>query len=261
VLIVQSGRNGAYTEAVRGFTESCKGSTQTIVLTDYAEVDVVRLVKEEQPRLVLAVGDKALAASKKVRSVPVVVLLALEFDLARPAGPVTGVSMLPATARYLELFKSMGAKRVGLVHDPAKTGHYLERAQARAQQMGIELVVQSVRSPREFMGRLQQLKGRVDALWMLPDTMAVTAETVDAWFTFAASENLPVVTFSEQYLKSGAVASLDLDRADMGRQAGELASALLAGSRPAAQRARKVQLRTNNTVASRLGVTLPTTAP
>ena len=87
VLIVQSSRGAAYGEAVRGFQESYRGSAQTIVLADYAEVDVVRLVKEEQPRLVLAVGDKALAASKKVRSVPVVALMAPMWMMASIFSP------------------------------------------------------------------------------------------------------------------------------------------------------------------------------
>jgi ABC-type uncharacterized transport system substrate-binding protein len=262
VLIVQSGRSVAYDEALRGFRESCKRSSLTVVLTDYAEVDVVRLVKEEQPRLVLAVGDRALQASRKVRQVPVVGLMALSLNLARESGAVGGVGLLPSPERYLELFRSMGAKRVGLVHDPSRSGYYLKRAQAAAQRQGLQLVVRTVGAAHEVMGRLEQLKGQVDALWMLPDTTAVTAATVEAWFAFASTQQLPLVAFSEQYLKSGATAVLDIDRADLGRQAGDLANSLLAaGSRPATQDARSFHLRTNGSVAARLGVPLPSLSP
>jgi putative tryptophan/tyrosine transport system substrate-binding protein len=262
VLIVQSGRSSAYTEAVRGFTESYKGSTQKVVLADYVEVDVVRLVKEEQPRLVLAVGDKALESCRTVRQVPVVSLMALSYGLARePAGTASGVSMLPSPERYLEQFRALGVKRVGVVHDPAKTGYYLKRVRQLAQQLGIQLVVQEVRSPREVSGRLEQLKGQADALWMLPDTTAVTAETIEAWFNFSASMKLPLVTFSEQYLAKGALAALEINRTELGRQAAELANSILAsGARTKPQDARKVQLRTNTALASRLGVALPTPA-
>jgi ABC-type uncharacterized transport system substrate-binding protein len=262
VLIVQSGRSAAYAEALRGFKDIYKGSSHTIVLADYATVDVVRLVKEEQPQLVLAVGDKALEATRKVRQVPVVGLMALALNLAKePAGMVSGVGVMPSPERYLELFRSMGVKRVGVVCDPSRSGFYLKRAQQAAQRLGIQLVTRVVHSSHDVMSRLEQLKGQVDALWMLPDTTTVTAETVEAWFSFSSTQKVPLVSFSEQYLKSGASASLDVDRVDLGRQAGELTNSLLnMGTRLPAQDARTVQLRTNNSVLVRLGIPFPSLA-
>lgn len=260
VLIVQSTRSAAYGEGVRGFQSSWKGSADTVVLSDYAEVDVVRLVKEERPRLVLAVGDAALAASRKVVQVPVVSLLSLGPNLARgPVGAINGVGVLPAPERYLELCRSIGARRVGVIHDPARTGYYLQRAKAAAKQRGIELVVHEVRAPRETLDRLERMKGAVDCLWMLPDSTAVTAETLDAWFLFSVEQKVPVVTFSDQYLAKGAVLSLDVDRADLGRQAAELAASLLAGEagRPTLLDARKTQPHGNENVARHLGIDLP----
>ena len=259
VLILQSGRGPAYAEAVLGFREAYRGSTQTVVLADYVEVDAVRLVKEEKPRLVLAVGDPALAASKKLRQVPVVALLALSQLQRGPAGAVSGVAMAVEPERYLELCKSMGAKRVGVVHDPSRTGWYLQRARQAARAAGVELVVHEVSRAKETTAALEQLKGSVDALWMLPDTTSVTGDTIEAWFNFSISQQVPVLTFSEQYLKYGAVASIDLDRIDMGRQAGELATRLLQHNDhgPVAMAARKGQLHINGNVTQRLGLKLP----
>jgi putative ABC transport system substrate-binding protein len=260
VLVVQSTRGSGYQEALNGFASAYKGSTQTIVLSDYAEVDLVRLVKEEQPRLVLAVGDAALAASRKVGQVPVVGLMALSMNLAKgPGGSTSGVGMLPPPERYLESFRSLGARRVGVVHDPARTGYYLQRARQAAKPLGIELVVREVRSPRETPARLEQLKGAVDALWMLPDATAVTAETMEAWFLFSLEQKVPVLTFSELYLAKGAAVSLDVDRAELGRQAAEIAGSLLGGAavRPTGADARKVKAHVNDTVARNLGLDLP----
>jgi ABC-type uncharacterized transport system substrate-binding protein len=178
VLVVQASRNPAYEEALRGFRSAFSGSVQTIVLSDYAEVDVPRLVREEQPRLVLAVGDAALAASRSVRSVPVTAVMALS-PTAR-AGGIAGVGIIAAPERYLNLLKSMGSRKVGVVYDPSRTGNYLKRAQQAAQRLGMEVVAREVRTSRDAIARLEQLKGDVDALWMLPDTTAVTAETVAA---------------------------------------------------------------------------------
>lgn len=260
VLVVRSGRSAASEESLRGFRSEFKGTTQEVVLSDYAEVDVERLVKEERPRLVLAIGDAALAASRKVGQVPVVGMLALSLNLARGAsGSVCGISVLPAPERYLELCRAMGARRVGVVHDPGRTGHYLQRARHAARSMGIDLVVREVRNPRETASRLEQLQGAVDALWMLPDTTAVTAETLEAYTLFSLRQKVPVLTFSEQYLAKGAAVSLDVDRGDLGRQAAELANGLLGGTvrHPVALDARKVRVHVNGTVVRNLGIETP----
>ena len=257
VLIVQGSRNAAFSEALKGFQESYHGSTRTLVLSDYAEVDVVRLVKEERPRLVLAVGDAALSASRKVRQVPVVSLMALATLHKGTTGSTSGVGVVPAPERYLRLCKNLGARRVGVIFDPAKTGWYLQRAREAANRLGVELVALEVRKPRETLARLEQLENRVDAIWMFPDTTAVTAETAEAYFLFSLKQRLPVVTFAAHYLDKGAVAALDADRADMGRQAGTLASRIL-GSEHAAEAtvldARQIMIHTNPSVAQKLGL-------
>jgi ABC-type uncharacterized transport system substrate-binding protein len=257
VLVVQANRSQALNEAVRGFKEVYAGSSKAIVLADYTEVDVVRLVKEERPRLVLAVGDAALAASRKVRQVPVVSLLALAMLQKGPSGTVSGVGVVPAPERYLQLLKGLGAKRVGVIYDPNRTGWYHKRAQQAAHRLGLELVCREVHGPRETLARLEQFKGAVDALWLFPDSTAVTAETVEAYFLFSLGQRVPVVAFANHYLEKGAIAALDTDRVDMGRQAGELATMLLDGATPAEVGmvdARKALLRTNDSVARKLGI-------
>jgi len=261
VLIVQSSSSAAYVEALRGFRDTYKGTSETIVLSDYAEVDVVRVVKEEQPRLILAVGDPALAACKRVRGLPVVALMTLSLNVQKKlAGNVGGVAAVAAPQQYLELFRKLGARRIGVLSDPARTGHYLKRAEQAAKSMGLQLVSLRIDSPREVVARIEQLKGKVDALWMLPDSTAVSAGNQDAYFIFAMEQQLPLVTFGEIYLQKGAAASLDISRSDMGRQAGELAVALLNGSVAAGDFTadpRKVVLHTNDSVLTNLGISLP----
>ena len=88
-----------------------------------------------------------------------------------------------------------------------------------AQRMGIELVPLQVRSPKEVPQRLTEMhKRKVDALWLLPDSTAVTPETVDAYFTFAQRSNLPIIGYSAAYLAKGALAAVELIRHDIGRQ-------------------------------------------
>ncbi len=257
VLIVQSSQAPAYGEALRGFRTGFEGSTYTVVMADYADVDVVRLVKEERPRVVLAVGDAALTACRKVRQVPVVSLMSLSLTLARPAGAnVGGVGVIPAPERYLGMFKAMGKERIGVLYDPARSGSYVHRAQQAARNLGMKLVLREVRRPQETVGRLEHLKGSVDLLWMLPDTTAVTSESVEGYFRFSLEQGVPLITFAGQYLNKGAAAAIEADRVDMGRLVGEQIRSLLdrRSDGPTTADARKVRLSTNGSVATKLGI-------
>ena len=258
VLILQSSRSHAYGEALRGFHATLKGTCKTVLLTDYAEIDVVRLVKEERPRLVLAVGDKALAAARKLHELPVVAMLSLSLDLKKQqAGNIGGITMVAAPEQYLKLFGSLGVKNIGVLYDPAKTGQYLRRIGRESKQLGLNLVVEPVGDPREIQAKLAKLKGNVDALWMLPDSTVVTTVNMEALIRFSIDNKLPVVTFSSQYLQSGAAASLDVDYYDLGQQAGEMTVSLLAGvsgHKVPTVDPRKISLRTNDNVIRKLGI-------
>lgn len=228
VLVLQSSRNAGYEQALKGFRSDCTASQRVVVLSDYAEVDVVRIVREERPRLILAIGDAALAATRKIGQVPVIAAMSLDINAK---ANLTGITMFAAPQKYCNLLKQLKVHNVGVIHNPAKTGWYLEKAQKAAEKAGIKLVVRKVANSRETLAQLDSLAGKVDALWMLPDTTAVTRETVEAYFRFGQQQSVPVVSFAASYLGLGAVAAVEIDSADMGRQAGDMANALLRGSR------------------------------
>lgn len=256
VLVVQSVRSPLYDEAIRGFRSACPVETRTLVLSDYADADVARVVREERPRLVLAVGDGALAATRKIRRTPVVALMALGIPHPdRYSDNLTGVDLFVEPEHYLPLFQKLKAKRIGIIHDPARTGWYVKLARAEAQRLGIELVVREVHGPRHTIRQLNSLKGKVDSLWLIPDTTAVTMETLEAYFLFSQGESIPVISFSAAHLKLGAIIALESDRNDLGRQAGEMARQILQGAEPADLAfvsPRKLSIKTNNAVARRL---------
>ena len=227
ILVLQSLREKGYDEAVKGARRECRASMRTIVLSDYAEADLTRIVREEHPRMVIAVGDRALEVADNLRGLPVLYMMALN---PKPRQNVTGISMLLDPARYLGVFNSLGARRVGVVYDPKRSGAYLKRAQSAARRSGIDLVEREVRSPKETPAMLESLRGRVDALWMIPDLTAVSPASTEAYFLFSQGEAVPVVTFADVYLSMGGAVALGIDRFDIGRQLGEMAQRVLDGT-------------------------------
>lgn len=230
LLIVQSQRSPAYDEVLRGFRAGAHFSERVVVLTDSSDIDLVRIAREEQPVAIVTLGDAALAAARKVRQTPVIALMALSYRAGMGGHPaMTGVEVQSPPERYLPIFASLKARRVGIIGHSANCAAYIRQARKVAAGFGIELVVREVKSSREVPEQLRSLAGLVDALWMLPNSVTASGEAADAHFLFSATHKVPVVTFSSAYLASGAALALEIDRFDIGRQGGEMAAALMEG--------------------------------
>jgi putative tryptophan/tyrosine transport system substrate-binding protein len=232
VLVIQSRRDVGYEEVLKGFRAERTASQRVIVLSDYAEVDIVRIVREDHPKLILAVGDAALTAACKVQQTPVVAVMSLGIHSLKPSHPnLTGIGMFAPPEHYIGMFQAMKTRHVGVIYNPSRSGWYLRLARQVAEEAGIELVTREISAPRETIERLATLAGKVDALWMLPDSTAVTRETTEAYFRFGQQQAVPVVSFAANYLGLGAAAALEIDRIAIGRQAGAMVAALLRGNR------------------------------
>ncbi|GAC1465260.1 MAG: ABC transporter substrate binding protein [Desulfuromonadaceae bacterium] len=232
VLVLQSRSDPAYEEVLKGFRFDKKPSLRMLVLSDYAEVDIVRIVREDHPKLILAVGDAALRTARKVQQTPVVAVMSLGIHDMKASHPnLTGIGMFAPPERYISMFQTMKTRRVGVIYNPARSGWYLRLARLAAENAGIELVTREVSAPRETAERLSTLAGKVDALWMLPDSTAVTRETTEAYFRFGQQQAVPVISFAANYLGLGAAAVLEIDWIAMGRQADAMVAALLRGKR------------------------------
>ena len=257
VLVLQSRRDPAYDEALKGFNASYLASQRLLIMSDYAEIDLIRIVREDHPRLILAVGDSALSAARKIHQIPVISLMALGIhNRTSQSSNLSGVGMYVSPEPYMSLFQQMKVVRVGVVYDPAKSGWYIREARQAAQRLGIKLVLREITSSRQTFSSLYSMSGRIDALWMLPDTTAVSRETAEAYFRFGQEQNIPLVSFANAYLGLGAAVVFDLDRSELGKQAAGIAAKVLEGEKADSNPLypRKNRLKSNPAILRNLGI-------
>lgn len=258
VLILQSNLSRSMEQMARLVQNECAGNHRTLVLSDYAEFDLGRLVREERPTVLVAIGDQALKAAKKVRRLPVIYSMTLKTNEDSLGDNITGVSMMVDPKNYMKLFSSLKLRKIGVIHDKNQTGPYLRRAEEAANSMGIELVTLPVSSPKQVQQRLTDLhKRQVNALWLIPDSTAITPETVDSYFNFAQQNALPVIGFSAAYLSKGALASVEVTRQEISRQLCNKIKMSRSGRNTGTTDAPAGKLLFNNIVAERLGIKIP----
>lgn len=231
LLIIQSQRRDIFDQAAKQVENRCGRGSETMVMSDYAEFDLGRVVREEQPRIVLAIGEQAFKEARKLRRQTVVYSHTLNVDQSRLPDSMDGVSMHVAPELYMKLFKKSGLNRVAVIFDPKNSGSYIQRSMAAARAAGVELVTVKVSSPREVPAALESLTGRsISAVWMIPDSSAVASETLDSYFLFGQKHNLPVITFAKGYLAKGATLALEGSRPHIPSQICEIISRLRSGN-------------------------------
>jgi putative ABC transport system substrate-binding protein len=262
VVVVQSARFTPYEEALRGFHTICRADITRIVISELERNDVTDRINRIVPDIILAIGMDALIKVKSIREIPIIYLMVL-YPQSILAGEenITGVSMNITQERQLiRLSTAMpGIKNVGLVYDPAMTGHIVEGVREAAGLVGVNLIAKAINHAGEGPMAIRSMGDEIDVLWMLPDRTVITDETIETMFLFSIENMTPVLTFSEKYLELGALMSIGVDPFDMGRQAGESAESLLSGNvyEVAGEKdARKEVITVNMNTAEKMGITL-----
>jgi putative ABC transport system substrate-binding protein len=259
VAVLMSSKVSEYEEALRGFKEA---TANQIVATYDMDGDLERGRKY----LVFAIGSWALqVVLSRPPSAPVVYAMVLNpaSIVGADGRNVTGASMNVPVEQPLRLLKQLGAqiKRIGVIYNRARTGALVRRAQVVAREEGLELVTREIGSAKEVVAALESFQDGIDALWIVPDETVLSQAVVQQMLLFSYRRKIPVLGLSDRHAQMGALFALSFASGeDIGRQAGELAQAVL-GGRPAADvpytDARKLYLTINLKAAHKLGINIP----
>ena len=262
IVVVQSIRVSPYEEAIKGFRSICDVRMRRVVLSELGRADAMRNIKDSGPEMILAIGGDALSMAKRIKSIPIVYTMVLNPQ-SRLSGEenIRGVSMnIPPKQQLTALLRALPhVKTVGLLHDPDRTGRFVREAHVAALGIGITLVAREIHSPKDAPSLIMDMRGKIDAFWMLPDITVITPQTVEFLVLFSLENGIPLLAFSEKYVELGAFMSTGIDAFDMGRQAGEIANRIVSGVDVKSVQhvgARRLVVSTNLMVARKLGITV-----
>lgn len=261
-----------YNAAIDAF-KSCVNASVDEVIVDYDEENgrnAAVLVSNENLHLVFTLGSDALNLVKDnvTESTPVIFTFVLnpETVMKNNEGKVplnvTGISMnIPPLEQFKTLLEAAPkTKRIGAIYDTSKTGAIINEAKKAAKKLGITLVLTEIKHKSEAINAITEMKGKIDAFWMAPDTTAITQESTEYMLLFSLRNNIPLIGISPKYVKNGALMAYTFDSEDVGRQAGELAQQILEGKSVkgfTTYNPRKLSLTLNLKVANKLGLKIP----
>jgi putative ABC transport system substrate-binding protein len=218
---------------------------------------------------------QALAARQATRTLPIVFATAadpvesgLVTSLARPAGNVTGLSILaPAlVGKRLELLTQAvpGVSRVAVLwqpggHDERTDKDILKAAEVAARALGVQLQVVEARGPADFDRAFSDMtRARAGALTVLTGIMFLNERRrlVD----LTARNRLPAVYGGRDFVHAGGLLSYGPNLADLYRRAATYVDKILKGAKPGdlpVEQPTKFELVINLKTAKALGLTIP----
>ncbi len=222
---------------------------------------LARKVRASNADLVLAVGIKAaLAAKLEIVDIPIIYCMVLNPEKNGLTAPnMVGILLEVPVDRQLKEMRSVlpDLKRLGVLYDPENTGALVEDARRVAKFFGFDLITRVVRSEKDVPAMLRALMPQIDALWLIPDSTVLTEESISYLLTTTLDSNVPVIGFSSELVRNGALVGLSVNYEDIGRQAAILARKLLSAPQlktPASFPPEKFQLALNLKTGKFLGV-------
>lgn len=224
-----------YRDAVKGFKEVVKANVYEYCLgVDDNSLILLRLTETQGTDLIFTLGTDALTLVKdEFRDIPIVFTFVLNpADAIKSRSPhITGIDInIPPEEQFNALLQVVPqVKRIGVIYDPSKSQSIINEAETAAKKLGISLVSRKIDSKSEAINAITMMEGNVDAIWMAPDTTAITPESIKYMLLFAFRNRIPVIGISDKYVKDGVLLALSFDSEDIGRQAGEVANSILSG--------------------------------
>ena len=268
-IVIKSQDLSAYNEVIKGFQKQCLRNNINIMtvydLKGKMKIGnkIVRKIRREKPDIVLTIGVLAATVAKgEIKDIPIIFCMVINHARFQLAGPnITGISTEIAIEDQLKGYRSIlgPLKNIGIIYDPSKTGNIIENAEVEMKHHGVNLYKFEVTSSKMIPEAMENLIGKIDALWLLPDSTVVTRKSFGLIKTKTLENKVPLLCTSDVFVKAGALAAVFADYKYIGTQAAHLANELFGMPSPSSLgivNPHSLKLAINTDTAEKLGLNL-----
>lgn len=268
IAILRSSDLKAYNEAVEGFKATAPGDATYIEYDLRGDLErgkhLARKIRATNSSLVVAVGLKAaLAAKLEIVDIPILYMMILDpIKYQLTAANMTGVLLdIPADRQFKVIRTFLPTlHRIGVMYDQDKTAAKLKEVESRAVTHNFQLRGFPVDNDKEVPQQLRSLLSESEALWLIPDSTVLTDESIRFILESALAKHVPVVGFSSEFTRLGALLSMSIDYGEIGRETGLLAKRIVNGEQQLPLKpisVQRIRITVNQKTARYLGVTIP----
>lgn len=191
-----------------------------------------------KPDILITIGSTATAfADKSFPAIPIVfakVLNPIESGFItswdKPGGHITGAALDIPVSQQIQKFATVipTLKRVGVVYT-SNSQRLVEEARKACSGLGLTLVEIKIGSSKELPAAIDSLCRVVDGIWTIADELLSSPQFIRHTLVETLRAKIPIMGFNQNFVENGALFCLEADYKFIGRQAGEIALALMSG--------------------------------
>ncbi len=191
--------------------------------------------QSQKKDLIVAITTPSAQAMKNViEGIPVVFSAVTDPEGAGLIGlGMTGVSNLTPIESQFDLFQTLlpEAKTIGMVYNTAEANSVflMERAKAKAEELGYKMELAVITSTNEMGIALDQLLPKVDMLYSVQDNMVASAFPVVV--EKANEAGVPIIGTVQAFVDQGAIAMDNASDYEVGLQTGKMVARILEGAK------------------------------
>ena len=212
IVLLLSDDKPAVTGVAQAIQSAYPGKVETYNLRGNRNrsAEIVPAIQYSGKKQLVAVGLLAAQVAKQHPLAKQVVFCqvpdAEEADLVTPW--MKGVSAIPALSKQFRIWKLLdpNLKQVG-VFTSRGMKNLASEAQAAAKANNIELVHVEVSSDREASFALRKFTGKIQGLWLAPDSRILSSDLIRDVLSYSAKKDIGVLVFSPALLKEGGLLS------------------------------------------------------
>ena len=239
IAILKSSSISAYDQAITGFKSTAPSG---VIYSEYdmqGDVEqgrkLARKIRALESSLVVAVGLKAaLAAKMEIVDIPIVYMMILDPSKHNLTAPnMTGTLLEIPAERQFKILRAFlpDLRRVGMLSNAGSNPAKLKDTVGHAAAHSFQLQEFSVESEKDVPQQLRSLLASTDALLLVPDSTVLTNESIGFILETSLARRVPVIGFSPEFTRLGALLSLSVAYGEVGRETGVLAKRILDGDR------------------------------
>ena len=280
--ILQLVEHAALDEASQGFIDGLKEAGYEDgknLIIDYQNaqgeqancITIAQKFINDRSDLILAVATPAAqAVANLTKDIPILITAVtdpadakLVADNNLPGGNVTGTSDLTPVREQMDLLKRLipNAKRVAFLYNSSEQNSkfQVDIARKKAEEIGLTTRDATITNPNEIQQIVQNLVGKVDAIYIPTDNMVSAGMPTVISITEPAK--IPVICGEEGMLKAGGLATYGINYYELGKLTSKQAVKILKGeSKPAdmpIEYLENLTLKVNIEAAQKLNITIP----
>jgi putative tryptophan/tyrosine transport system substrate-binding protein len=250
IVIFKSQDIGIYNEVIEGIKDN------TILLEKYNVIElngnnnlnlistkIEEIKKNIKPKLIITVGAQtSVMVINEIDDIPVIFCGVRNWEkFFVKKNNVTGVDFQPnpnLEIRYMRMTVPE-IKNIGIVYNRLYSGEYVENLISAAKKENIKIVGRKIRlsdnEDRNFSNvkrDFNRIKNSIDILYFIFDPVVVTERSFHWLREECLKHEIPLFTYTEQFVKEGALSSLSPNYFNIGSQAGSLAGRILTDNVP-----------------------------